>query len=296
MNFRDILLSLLIALCWGFNYLAVKESTADFGAMTALFLRYVLVILILIPTIIKIPRSLYMPIFKVAMVFGIGYFGLFFYAANAVSASLASVILQLQIPFTLILSVLLLKEEVPLISWLGVILAFIGVLFAIGKISWMGALFADGLLVLAAALWAYFNIMVRQLKLRVDPMALNAGIALFSAPFFLICMFISEPHLLKHMAHAGIISWASIFYMSVISTIFCYYHWFKLIHRNGVAIITPFSMLATVFAIIFGHLLMKDALTPHLILGTGLTLGGIGLIVLPKSLKALHRRFRRQPS
>lgn len=138
MNIRDILLCILITFFWGLNYVMVKVAVTSFDPLTAMLLRYVLVVIFLLPFILKTPRNLYLPIFKVGMVFGVAYFGLFFYSAREVSASLASVILLLQSPFAMICAMLFLKEPPSPSAIVGTCVAFIGVFFAIGKVEWQG--------------------------------------------------------------------------------------------------------------------------------------------------------------
>lgn len=290
MLIRDVFLSVLVALLWGFNYVATKVSTMAFDPMTAMFLRYLCVIVPLSPILIKIPRHFYGPIAKVSLIFGVGYFGLFFYAAHELSASLTAIILQLQIPFSMLLSALLLQETIPLIAWSGMALAFMGVFLAVGKISWQGNLFPVLLLSLAALSWGYFNVLIRRLKLKIDPLSLNAGIAAFSLPFFLMLVWLMEPMPLSRISHANFNAWLCVLYMGLVATIFCYSKWFVLIQRYGIALITPFAMLTPIFGVITGHYFLGDPLMPHLVFGIILTIAGIGLIVLPSSLRAWRER------
>lgn len=289
MAYRDIFLCLLIALFWGFNYIAVKVAVGDFEPMTAMMIRYALVSLCLFPFFIRMPRNLYWPVFKVGMFIGAIYFGLFFWAARELSVSLASIILQLQVPFSLIFSLLFLKEPPSFLGVAGTILAFVGVFCAIGKVEWEGDFFAILLLFLAAASWGYGNILVRRLKLSVDPLTLNAGIACFSLPFFVILVLIMEPHAIKAITHVPLIAWGAQAYMVLIGTIFCYSAWFKLIHRYNVVMIIPSMLLVPIIAIFFSRLFLNEAITLQLVIGAAITLIGVALVVLPKSIAAFRK-------
>lgn len=145
------------------------------------------------------------------------------------------------------------------------------------------------LLVLAAAFWGYFNMMVRRLKLQVDPLTLNAGISVVSLPVFVILVLFTEPHSLSRIIHANIWAWLTLVYMALISTIFCYSLWFKLIHRYNVAMVSPFMLLTAVFGVIMSKICLQEPLSLHLIIGAVLALTGVGLVVLPSSYRAFKK-------
>lgn len=293
MNIRDLLLCLLITFFWGLNYVMVKVAVMGFDPLTAMLLHYCVVVILLSTFILRIPRFLYWPLFKLGMVFGVAYFGLFFYAAKELSASLAPVVLLLQTPFALICAMIFLKEPPALSSILGTIIAFIGVVFAIGPIEWNGSLFAVLLLILAAAVWGYFNMMVRRLRLQVDPLTLNGGISLVSLPVFFILVVVAEPHPIPRIIHANLWAWVSIFYMALIATIFCYSSWFKLIHKYSVAMISPFMLLTSVFGILMSRIFLREPVTLNLAIGAILALSGISLVVLPSSIRAFQQKFKK---
>ncbi len=290
MKVTDICLCLLVALLWGFNYLVIKTAVMAFGPMTAMTIRYILVTIVLFPFLLRLPRALYWPTFKVSVVLGFLYFAFFCWGTAHISASLAAVILQLQVPFGMIFSMMLLKEPPSRSGIVGTVFAFIGVFLAIGKIEWSATLLAVIFLLIASACWGYGSILIRHLKLNIHPLTLNAAIACFSLPFFIVSTLVMEPHASLRLVHVPVIAWAAMGYMVLIATIFCYGSWFKLIQRYSVAMVIPVMLLVPVFAILSGRIFLHEAISLKLILGTAITLGGIALVILPGSLAAIRRR------
>ena len=293
MKFHDILLAFVIALLWGFNYVAVKSSVIAFQPLTAMAFRYLCVVLFLLPYLLKLPRQHYLPLFKISLTLGTLYFGFFFWAAHHVSASLAAVILQLQVPFSVIFSCIFLKESPGPLAILGTLIAFLGVFYAVGELAWQSHQLLSIILLFAAAMsWAYGNIMVRRMRLNLDALSLNAGIAFCSLPFFIISSFIMEPGAIGHVVHIGLKPWAFLFYMVIVSTLFCYSNWFRLLQTYNVALVTPFMLLVPIFALFCDHWFLNEPMTHYLVVGGGITVLGVGLVVLPKSIHHIIKKMR----
>ena len=120
MPVRHRLLAVAVAVIWGVNFLAIHASLTQFPPFFLVALRF---LLIAIPTVIFVPRP------KVPLRWLIGYglgFGvaqfifLYWGMAAGMPTGLASLVLQISGPFTLVLGAVLLGEKVRRLQWVGI--------------------------------------------------------------------------------------------------------------------------------------------------------------------------------
>ena len=74
--------------------------------------------------------------------------------------------------------------------------------------------------------------------------------------------------------------WGALVYAAVLSSLFAHTVYFFLVQRYPVTSIAPLTVLSPVFSVIFGVLLLGDALTPRITLGGVLMLLGVLIITL----------------
>ena len=126
MRFRHVLLALLVVVIWGCNFVVIKLALRDVSALTLCAARFMLAAL----PIFFIPRPK-VPLTSV-VVYGLFTFILqftllFIALKSGISAGLASLLIQSQVFFTLLLAVTLLKEKPSRWQVLGALIAFGGI-------------------------------------------------------------------------------------------------------------------------------------------------------------------------
>src|SRR3546814_9430883 len=107
MRVRYFLLLLAVCLIWAFNNVLSKIIVTDW-AIPPLFyasLRFAVVALVMLPWLFPMPRPAWR-IVAIGICLGGGSFSLLFVGLQTVSPSAAAIILQLGVPFTMLLSVL----------------------------------------------------------------------------------------------------------------------------------------------------------------------------------------------
>ena len=128
MRIQHQLLALMVAFIWGSNFILIKIGLVDLPPFLFVFLRFSLVVLPLIFFFPK-PKVSWGTIASYGILIGFGQFGLLFWAMQAeISPGLASLVVQSQVFFTLILARTLLAEAILPWQWLGLLLCAAGLL------------------------------------------------------------------------------------------------------------------------------------------------------------------------
>jgi len=158
---RDLLLVAVVILAWGSNFSAMKLALEEVPPLLFVGLRFA----ILIPLIAVFRRPAGWPaILAVGALINMGQFAFLFSGlAAGSSAGLASLIIQSQVPITILLAWAVYGERVTVIQILGIGLAALG-LAGFGLASGGNITIAGLVLILCgAASWAAGNLVLRRL-------------------------------------------------------------------------------------------------------------------------------------
>jgi O-acetylserine/cysteine efflux transporter len=272
---------LFVMLLWGLNFVVAKIGLQHMPPILFIALRFLLVAVLLV-FIVPMPRGRLWGIFALSVVLGLVHFTLMFNAMRVLDAGTTSVVIQLQLPFAVILSALIFKDKFGWRSIVGMVLAFAGVILIAGEPRLSDNLFYVGLVVAAAFFFALANIQMKKLG-DVDPNAINAWMSLFAVPQLLLASALLEHGQIEALEA---ISWpflGSLFYQSVIMVILSYGLWYGLLRRYPVGQVVPFVLLQPILGVLSGAALLGEPITLHTVLGGLLTLVGVGVIVLRRS-------------
>mgnify|MGYP000626762110 FL=1 len=162
MSYRHILLALLVAVVWGFNFVIIKLGLTQVPPFSFAFLRYVFAGL---PLFLFVKR----PAIPIGMVVAIGlsmglvkFSFLFVGVSLGVNAGLGSLVLQSQAFFTIILSLFIFKQRLTVQQISGVLIAFTGIFFIGFEMHTESSLMGLICVLCAAFSWAISNILVRK--------------------------------------------------------------------------------------------------------------------------------------
>ncbi|MGD9914861.1 MAG: EamA family transporter [Rhizobiaceae bacterium] len=270
---RHIALALLVVVIWGVNFAVIKLGLRQVSPLGLGVARFVLAAL---PWVFFVRRPA-VPMRQIALyslLIFVGQFGLLFTGMKiGMSAGLASLILQLQVFFTIGLSVLVLGERPTLWQFAGALLAFAGIAVVAANVGGDVSMAGLGMLILAAASWGGGNIVSRQISMRepaTDVLGLVVWGSLFAVPPLLAVALILDPHgLVDSVAGLDWVSVGSIAYIVYLSTLFCFAVWSRLLATYPVASVAPFTLLVPVFGFLGSAVLLGEPIEPWKI-GAGL--------------------------
>jgi O-acetylserine/cysteine efflux transporter len=283
---RHALLALAVVAVWGTNFVVIKVALAHLPPLLLAALRFLFAAL---PAamLLRRPAVSWRNLAGYGIAIGVGQFGLLFIAMRThISPGIASLVIQVQVFFTIGMSMLLLRERVRPLQWVALALAAAG-LALIGLRTDSETTAAGLAIVLAAALgWAIGNLIAKRAG-RVDMLAYVAWSSLFAVPplFLLSLVFEGTGAMLDGLRDADAATWAAVAWQSVGNTLFGYVAWGWLLARHPTAVVTPMALLVPVFGMAASAAWLGEALPPWKLGAAALVIGGLALNMLPTLMR-----------
>ena len=275
---KQIIMALFVPLLWGLGFVFAKGAINHFPPILLMAFRFSLTALVLV-WFTPLPVRKFFQLFKIAIVAAAIQYSLTFTGVKGLEAGLASIIVQLEVPFLVILGALLLREKPGYKKWIGIAISFVGVAIMSQQDELSGSFISIALVLSGCFAWALGQVMVRKLK-DVSGMQVTAWIAVFAAPqlFFMSAVF--EDGQVEAIRTANPLVWWTVLYLGLIMTCLGYYFWNTLIRHHDVSKVAPFLLLLPVFSVLGGNVFLGETITLEKFYGGATILLGIGVIVL----------------
>ncbi len=296
MTRKDGLLALLVVVVWGLNFVVIKVGLHNMPPLMLAGLRFLLVAF---PALFFVARP-NIP-FRLLLGYGLtisfGQFAFLFCAINfGMPAGLASLVLQAQAFFTIILGALVFGERLQGKQLAGIALAVVGVLvLAEASLNGQHVALLGFLLTLAAAFcWAsgnIFNKKIMQLETRPAVMSLVVWSALIPIlPFMAASYLLDGPTVMLHsLVTLDLTTILSLIYLAFVATIVGYGIWGALLGRYETWRVAPLSLLVPVVGIASAALLLDEKLGALQLVGALLVMAGLYINVFGLRLRRATR-------
>ena len=280
----DALRALAVVVIWGLNFVVMKLGLQTISPMLLGALRFAAASLPFL-LFVRPPPLPWRFIAGYGLVQGLGQFGFLFLGLKlGMTAGMASVVMQTQAFFTLMLAVPLLGERVRANQWLGLGVALAGLLMiasAHGEGPGQMTLAGFVLTLSAAAMWALSNIVARRASqiARYEPFPFVVWSSVFPIlPFALIALATDGPaSVQRQLAGMGPGAWFAVLYLALGATLLAYSLWTRLLQRHAATRVTPFSLLVPVVGLWAAWVAYGEAPLGLQWVGTGAVL--VGLVV-----------------
>jgi len=245
-------------LLWSSAFPAVRYTLVYFSPEGLMSFRFIIAAIVLIIYVIvkkiPFPKTKDLPFFLLS-----SFMGLFVYmwAFNTGSVHVVSgvsgFIIASSPVFTLILSIIFLKEKAGFKCWLGVILSFCGIIIiAISQVTDLELNIGIWLLVLAAVSTSVFNITQKKILKSYTTIEATAYTIIFGAAQMLIF----APNIITEAPAASVSSIFVVVYLGIFPAALAYFLWNfalkrteKTVHVTSVLYLSPF--LASLIAFIW---------------------------------------------
>lgn len=267
----DLLLALLVIVVWGLNFAVMKLGLQEvppllLGALRFAFAAFPALLLFKAP---RVPLRWYL---AYGMTISVGQFAFLLSALHVgMPSGLASLVLQSQSLFTMLLAGWLLHERRMAHQVAGLLLALLG-LGLIGLAQGLSApgvsvpLLGFGLTLMAALSWACGNIVSRGLS-RFGPMNQLAFVVWASLvpplPFLGLSLWLEGPEAMaRALTNLGVGAMATVAYLAWVATLLGYGLWTYLMSRYPANRVAPLTLLVPVVGLSTGWLLFDETLGP----------------------------------
>ena len=286
----DILMGLAVPLIWGMGFVFAKAAINHFPPIFLMSLRFAVTALALV-WFVKPPWHAMGAIIAISLVSAAIQYSMTFNGLAGLDASTAVLVVQLEVPFLVMLGALLLGEKPGWQKAVGIVIAFSGVAFIAGEPRLAGAWVYVLLVVGGAFTWALGQVMIRRLGQNltrsgqddINGFALIAWVAVFASPQLLAFSLVFETDHIAYVQSADWVVWGTVAYLGLIMTALGYGLWYTLVARHPVGRVGPFLLLLPVFSVIASVLVLGEKLTPWSIVGAALVVVGLAVITIERA-------------
>ena len=279
---RDFALILAVVTMWGFSFVPIKVGLTEIPPFALAALRFLFAAVPLV-FFVRPPR---IPLgFVIAYGVGIGVcqFGLLFLGMKlGMPAGLSSLVIQLQVFFTIGLGIAFLGDRLHRANAVGAAIAALGVvLLAIYKVrGGTSSTFIGLVLVTISALaWGAGNVIAKRAASRhpADMFALVVWSSLVPPLPLAALSYAFEGGVAAWHAvvTASPLAWGCALFLAYVATLFCFASWARLLHRYPTALVAPFGLLIPVSGLASGALFLGETLAPLQMVGVALVLAGL---------------------
>ena len=274
MSPRHILLAVLVAAIWGFNFVMLKIGLDEFPPILFSALRFLAAA---VPAIFFVgrPRVAWRWIISVGLVLGVAKFSFLFIGLKAgMPAGLSSLVLQSQVIFTTVFAAVVLRERPKAVQLAGIALAVAG----IGVIAWdyglSSPLLGFLLLVCAGACWGVSNVLMRYAK-PADTLRFMVWVSAVAVlPLFALSLLTEDVSALGRLDWSGV---GAVGYVAWISTLLGFAIWGFLLRQYESSVVAPFSLLVPVFGMFSAWAFLGEDLSPLQAAAGGIVLLGLAI-------------------
>ncbi len=297
---RDLALTLAVVAVWGYTFVPIKVALdgsrrRSRSRRCASFWPRVPMVFFVRP-----PAMPWRHVVAYGFAIGVCQFGLLFLGIKlGMPAGLSSLVIQVQVFFTIGLAVAFAGDRLRRHNLVGAAIAVAGMIVLAllqgGERAHRNARSASRSSSRAAFAWAVGNIIAKR------------GPATHGADMFALTVWSSlvpplplaragrsrsraAPPVFGTVASMSLVAWACVLVMSYGATLFGFGSWNALLHRYPTALISPFALLIPVSGLASGALFLGESLAPAQIAGVALVFAGLVVNVYGLRLRAFAAR------
>ena len=281
MSFRDILIAISVPILLGFGFVIAKPAMQHFPPYLLMGLRFTIPALILVWWF-PMPKGLFLDLFKVSFIGSTLQYGLTYNGLNIIDASSAVLLVQLEVPFGILIAFFLLKEIPRIKNLIGLVIAFIGVFILTGAPNLEGKYFGVLLTLSGAFTWSLGAVMAKPLSKKIGAFALMTWLCVFSGPLLILISTIVNGNPIQYILSANFYSWITVIYLGFIMQPIAYGAWYYVLRRYPVNKIMPVLLLLPVTGLLTAIFLLGEEPSKQVFLGGTIIVFGVGMILFNK--------------
>jgi len=291
---RHLLLALAVVAIWGSNFVVIKYALHTLPPMILAVLRFGFA---LVPAcfFLRRPQVGWRNLAGYGVLIGVGQFGLLYLAMRSqISPGLASLVVQTQVFFTLLLAVRIRKERVLGAQWLGLVLAAGGIAVIAVHVDGTTTTLGVAMVLAAAFCWACANLLTQRAG-RIDMLAYVVWSSAFAVPPLLVLALLLDgpQQMAASIAAADAGTWAAVLWQSLGNSLFGYGVWSWLLARHPAGRIVPMALLVPVFGMGSASLLLGEPLPAWKLVAAALVLAGLAINLFGPRLLQLRTQLAR---
>jgi O-acetylserine/cysteine efflux transporter len=276
----DVLVAIAVAVIWGMGFVVAKAAMSHFSPILLMALRFSLTAACMI-YFFRPPPGVFKQLFWISLISAALQYSLTFNGVRGIDASTAALLVQLEVPFGLIMAWLVFGDRISPKQVLGILIAFGGAVLIVGEPRLAGDLIYAFLVIGGAFTWSVGQIMIKKLG-NVGGFNLLSGVALFAAPQLFVASLLFEQNQLEQISTASPAAWSAVVYLGLVMTALGYGLWYRLLGHYSINQVMPFLLLLPVTSVCGGIFFLGESLTTKIALGGCLAIGGVAMITIQR--------------
>lgn len=274
----DTLSAISVAIIWGMGFVIAKAAMEHFSPILLMALRFTLTALCMIWFFRPDPK-LFNKLFWIAFVSAGIQYSLTFTGVSGIDASTAALLIQLEVPFAILLAAVVLGDKLTIRQGVGVSLAFCGAILIVGEPKLANNMRYVLMVIGGGFAWSLGQIMIKMMGVS-GGFSLISSVAVFAAPQLFIASYLLEDNQIDQIITASPAAWAAVVYLGLVMTALGYAMWYRLLGLYDVNMVMPFLLLLPVASVVGGYLFLDEILTTKIAIGGLLALAGVAIITL----------------
>ncbi|MDC1352113.1 EamA family transporter [Oceanospirillaceae bacterium] len=274
----DTLSAISVAIIWGMGFVIAKAAMEHFSPILLMALRFTLTALCMIWFFRPDPK-LFNKLFWIAFVSAAIQYSLTFTGVSGIDASTAALLIQLEVPFAILLAAVVLGDKLTIRQGVGVSLAFCGAILIVGEPKLANNMRYVLMVIGGGFAWSLGQIMIKMMGVS-GGFSLISSVAVFAAPQLFIASYLLEDNQIDQIITASPAAWTAVVYLGLVMTALGYAMWYRLLGLYDVNMVMPFLLLLPVASVVGGYLFLDEILTTKIAIGGLLALAGVAIITL----------------
>jgi O-acetylserine/cysteine efflux transporter len=276
---KDIGLAVLVQVIWGVGFTLMKPTMGAFPPLLFIALVYAIIAIVVTPLA---PRSK-TPFGWMMLIAALGgsiQSCLLAFGLTMLPATTSNLLLQLTVPFAVLMSWAARIDRPNLRNGLGCVVALAGVAVVIGAPGESNSRIGIALIAIASLSWSMAQILIR-LRCSDSGATFYAAMSRHAWPQALVASLVLEHDQLGWLSRATAHDWVWLVGIALIGFAGGYMLWYKLLVRNRIDQLLPFSLLMPPVGVATSVLGLREPLHTSLLAGGAVILVGLAIIVWP---------------
>ena len=288
MSNKDIFLAILVPCVLGFGFVIAKPAMESFPPILLNGFRWSLSGLIMC-YFFPFPKKFIKQMFVISIIGGTIQYSLSFYGLKILDGASATLFVQAEIPFGILIAYFLLGEKVPLKNIIGLIIAFIGIAILSGNPNLEGKMLGVLLVLSGAFLWSLAQVFAKDVSEKIGGLALTAWLGIFSGPQCIIASYFIEGNTFDFITNATTQAWIIVIYLAVGMNVIGYSCWYSVLSRNPVNNVMSVLLLFPITGLLTSIFILGETPNTYAYFGGAIIISGVAMILINKRKKFKYK-------
>mgnify|MGYP002713110636 CR=1 FL=1 len=281
MPVRHVLLALAVVAIWGFNFVVIKLSVDALPPLLAAALRFLMAA---VPAVffVRPPKAPWPIVVGFGLAFGVALYSFLNISLFlGMPAGLASLVLQVQAFFTILIAYFVLGDRPSRMQIAGGAIAFFGIAIIASERLEGASLLPFALTLVAAFSWGIANVLTKKAG-QINPISFTVwGSLVAPLPLIVLSLTFEGPAAVIHaLSHPSWYAFSLIAFLAYPATLFGLGAWSFLLRQHPASVVAPFTLLVPITGLLAGYLILGEPLTLEEIAGGAFVIAGLAVTIV----------------